>query len=56
VATSLGATVVEGQHIAAFYWQNLYAERQRSTPAYWSSQCRDGGKYDLRPASHGWPS
>jgi hypothetical protein len=56
VATSLGATVVEGQHIAAFYWQHVYADRQESTPTYWSAQCRDGGKYDLRPGSHGWPS
>jgi hypothetical protein len=56
VATSLGASVVEGQRIAAFYWRTMYAQRQQSTPSYWSSDCRDGGKYDLRPASHGWPS
>jgi hypothetical protein len=56
VATSLGATVAEGQRIAAFYWTHIYAERRTSTPTYWSAQCRDGGKYDLRPASHGWPS
>lgn len=56
VATSLGATVAEGQRIAAYYWQNIYAEREQSTPTYWSAQCRDGGKYDLRPASHSWPS
>jgi hypothetical protein len=56
VATSLGATVAEGQRIAAFYWHTVYAEREQSTPTYWSAQCRDGGKYDLRPNSHGWPS
>jgi hypothetical protein len=56
VATSLGATVAEGQRIAAYYWRTTYAQRQQSTPAYWSADCRDGGKYDLRPASHGWPS
>lgn len=56
VATSLGATVVEGQRIAAFYWQKIYAEREQSTPSYWSAQCRDGGSLDLRPASHAWPS
>jgi hypothetical protein len=56
VATSLGASVAEGQHIAAFYWRTTYARRQLTTPAYWSADCRDGGKYDLRPASHGWPS
>jgi len=56
VATSLGASVAEGQHIAAFYWRTTYARRQQMTPTYWSAECRDGGKYDLRPASHGWPS
>ncbi len=56
VATSLGASVAEGQRIAAYYWQTTYARRQYTTPAYWSTDCRDGGKYDLRPASHAWPS
>jgi hypothetical protein len=56
VATSLGASVAEGQRIAAYYWRTTYARRQQTTPTYWSADCRDGGKYDLRPASHGWPS
>jgi hypothetical protein len=56
VATSLGASVAEGQRIAAVYWQTTYARRQYSTPTYWSADCRDGGKYDLRPSSHAWPS
>jgi hypothetical protein len=56
VATSLGATAAEGQHIAQFYWKTIYAQRQQTTPEYWSPECRDGGKYDLRPASHAWPS
>jgi hypothetical protein len=56
VATSLGASVSEGQRIAAYYWRTTYAQRQQSTPTYWSAECRDGGKYDLRPASHAWPS
>jgi hypothetical protein len=56
VATSLGATVAEGQRIAAYYWRTTYAQRRQATPTYWSADCRDGGKYDLRPATHGWPS
>jgi hypothetical protein len=56
VATSLGATVAEGQRIAAFYWRTTYAQRRLATPTYWSAECRDGGKYDLRPGSHSWPS
>ncbi len=56
VASSLGASVAESQRIATFYWQNIYAEREKATPAYWTAECRDGGKYDLRPKSHSWPS
>jgi hypothetical protein len=56
VATSLGASVAEGQRIAQYYWTHIYAERQESTPSYWSPECRDGGKYDLRPSSSAWPS
>ena len=56
VATSLGASVAEGQRIAAYYWRTTYAQRQQTTPTYWSALCRDGGKYDLRPGSPGWPS
>jgi hypothetical protein len=56
VATSLGATVAEGQRIATYYWNTTYARRQEATPSYWSAECRDGGTYDLRPASHAWPS
>jgi hypothetical protein len=56
VAASLGASVAEGQRIAAFYWRTTYAQRRQTTPTYWSAECRDGGKYDLRPASHSWPS
>jgi hypothetical protein len=56
VATSLGASVAEAQRIALTYWRTTYAQRQYTTPTYWSADCRDGGKYDLRPASHSWPS
>src|SRR5947209_10671878 len=56
VATSLGATAAEGQHIAQFYWRTTYARRQQSTPTYWSADCRDGGRYDRGPASQPWSS
>jgi hypothetical protein len=56
VATSLGAPAAEAQRIASYYWKTSYADRQTSTPTYWSAECRDGGKYDLRPASPNWPS
>ena len=56
VAKSLGATVLEGQRIAANYWKTTYAQRRTTTPTYWTAQCRNGGKYDLRPKSDSWPS
>jgi hypothetical protein len=56
VATSLGASAVEGQRIASVYWKTTYAQRRTATPTYWSAECRNGGKYDLRPRSNNWPS
>lgn len=55
-ATKLGASVREGQALAHFYAAKLYPRRRTQTPAYWSPQCRDGGRYDLRSRSHAWPS
>lgn len=55
-ATRLGATTDEGQRLARFYATALYPQRRTQTPQYWSAQCRDGGKYDLRAKSHSWPS
>ena len=56
-ANRLGASVVLAQRLAQFYWKELYPLRRTSShPEYWSADCRDGGKLDLRPASHGWPS
>jgi hypothetical protein len=56
VASSLGASVVESQALAQLFATRIYPLRRVETPAYWSSECRDGGRYDLRPASHSWPS
>jgi hypothetical protein len=56
VATKLGASLVEAQAIGAFYATQIYPLRETQTPTYWTPECRDGGKYDLRPQSHSWPS
>jgi hypothetical protein len=56
VANKLGATVAESQALGTLYATRMYPGRRTSTPTYWSAECRDGGRYDLRPASHGWPS
>ena len=56
VASNLGASVAEAQALAKLFATQIYPWRERLTPQYWSPECRDGGKYDLRPASHSWPS
>jgi hypothetical protein len=56
VANRLGASVPEAQALAQLFAERIYPLRRTETPQYWSPQCRDGGAYDLRPASHAWPS
>jgi hypothetical protein len=56
-ANRLGASVKLSESLAAWYWAHLYPSRRTSShPEYWSPECRDGGKLDLRPKSHAWPS
>jgi hypothetical protein len=57
VARTLGASVPQSESLAAWYWRYQYpAWRVGSHPQYWSALCRDGGRLDLRPRSHAWPS
>ena len=56
VATRLGASMPEAEAFAHLFADGLYPLRKTETPLYWSPECRDGGAYDLRPASHSWPS
>jgi hypothetical protein len=56
VATRLGSSLPEAQALAQLFAQRIYPLRRTETPAYWSSECRDGGAYDLRPKSSAWPS
>src|SRR5438067_13618436 len=56
VASKLGASVAESQALASLYATRMYPERRTRTPAYWSAECRDGGKLDLRPSVGSWPS
>src|SRR2546421_4507013 len=54
VASKLGATVAASQALASLYAARVYPLRRTQTPAYWSPECRDGGKLDLRPALAAW--
>ena len=56
VANKLGASIAEAQAIASLYATQMYPRRRYQTPTYWSAECRDGGKLDLRPALARWPS
>jgi hypothetical protein len=56
VASKLGASVAEAQSLASLYATRMYPLRRTQTPQYWSAQCRDGGKLDLRPSLSRWPS
>lgn len=56
VANKLGASVAESQALATLYATRIYPQRRTQTPAYWSAECRDGGRYDLRRSLARWPS
>jgi hypothetical protein len=56
VASKLGASAAEAEALAHYYATRMYPTRRIESPAYWSPQCRDGGKLDLRPTLTGWPS
>jgi hypothetical protein len=56
VASKLGGSVGESQALASLYATQMYPERRTQTPAYWSPECRDGGRYDLRRSLARWPS
>ena len=56
VASSLGGSTLESQALAQLFATRIYPFRRIETPQYWSPECRNGGKYDLRPTSSAWPS
>jgi hypothetical protein len=56
VANKLGASIDESQALASLYATRMYPLRRTQTPQYWSAECRDGGKLDLRKSLARWPS
>jgi hypothetical protein len=56
VANKLGAPIDEAQALASLYATRMYPTRRTTSPEYWSPECRDGGKYDLRRSLARWPS
>ena len=56
VANKLGASLAESQALGLLYATWMYPRRRTQTPEYWSPECRDGGKLDLRKSLAHWPS
>jgi hypothetical protein len=56
VANKLGASVAEAQAFGKLFATQMYPARRTATPRYWSAECRDGGRYDLRRSLTSWPS
>ncbi len=54
VAELLGRSRDEGRYLAALYWRYDYNDERRD-PAYFSDQCRNGGRLDLNPGAGEWP-
>ena len=56
-AVRLGASAQLGETLGSLYANQMYPSRRTSAhPEYWSAECRNGGKLDLRPKSSAWPS
>jgi hypothetical protein len=55
VATQLGASLAQGKQLGKLYWTNLYRVHGSQWPKYYSPDCRNGGRLDLRPRDSRWP-
>jgi hypothetical protein len=47
-----GRTSREGQHVATYFWENLYPLQ---APRYRSPECRNGGRFDRHRNTSTWP-
>jgi hypothetical protein len=55
VAMRLGAPLEEAKALGRLYWSSVYREHGAQWPQYYSTDCRNGGRLDLRPADRRWP-
>lgn len=53
LAERLGATRMQAQQLAEFYWEAIYPDMPGD---YTTSDCVDGGRLDLNKTSSVWPS
>jgi hypothetical protein len=55
VATQLGASLEQGKQLGKLYWASLYRVHGAQWPKYYSRDCRNGGRLDLRLRDSRWP-
>ena len=55
VATQLGASLEQAKELGRLYWSSLYRVHGTQWPKYYSPDCRNGGRLDLRPRDGRWP-
>jgi hypothetical protein len=55
VANQLGASLEQGKALGRLYWTSLYRIHGAQWPKYYSPDCRNGGRLDLRPHDPRWP-
>ncbi len=51
----LGAPAGEAKALGRLYWSSVYRQHGTQWPQYYSPDCRNGGRLDLRPADRRWP-
>ena len=56
VATQLGASLEQAKELGRLYWSSLYRVHGTQWPKYYSPDCRNGGRLDLRPRDGRWPA
>lgn len=55
VANRLGASLDEAKALGRLYWTSVYRQHGTQWPKYYSADCRNGGRLDLRPGDSRWP-
>ena len=55
VANRLGAPLEEAKALGRLYWTSVYRQHGTQWPKYYSADCRNGGRLDLRQADSRWP-
>jgi hypothetical protein len=55
VANQLGAPLAESKALGRLYWSDVYRVHGAEWPKYWSAECKNGARLDLRPSDSRWP-